>query len=408
MSASAETVAGHVLVVDDDTALLQALPQTLRLRMDGIRIDTSDSAESALVAVSATDYDAIISDIKMPGMDGLVLLRKVTELRPDTPVLLITGHGEHDLAIQALRGGAYDFIQKPIERDYLVASLKRAIQTRQLRHQVEEQRRAVEQHAALLEQIVAERTRELIQANEAKDAFLSVASHELRTPLTTLKALTQSMHRRLAMSGGSEAAHLERMERAIIRMELLVNDLVDASRIDSGKLAFRLDDGDIAELCRQVGEEQQAAANRPIEMELPDEPLPYIGDADRISQVLVNLISNAMKFSAADAPVTLTAERRGSEIIFSVRDRGAGIPPEDLAHIFERFYQVPETQVQVGSKIGLGLGLFICREIIERHHGRIWAESMLGMGSVFYVALPLASVNKVVGVRDPKYGMAYH
>src|SRR5581483_5038131 len=103
MSANAEIASGHVLIVDDDAALLEALPQALRLRMKGIRIDTSDSAGAALVAVAATDYDAIISDIKMPGMDGLTLLRKIVELRPDTPTLLITGHGEHDLAIQALR-----------------------------------------------------------------------------------------------------------------------------------------------------------------------------------------------------------------------------------------------------------------------------------------------------------------
>src|SRR6516164_2753828 len=105
----------HILLVDDDTALLQA-----------------------------HDYDAIVSDIKMPGMDGLALLAKIQELRPETPTLLITGHGEHQLAIQALRGGAYDFIQKPIDRDYVVAALQRAIQTHQLRRQVKEHQRALE------------------------------------------------------------------------------------------------------------------------------------------------------------------------------------------------------------------------------------------------------------------------
>src|SRR5215470_2422121 len=254
----------QILLVDDDVVLLEALPQALYLRLDEVGVDTCDSALEALKQIQEHEYDAIVSDIKMPGMDGLALLGQIQELRPDTPTLLITGHGEHDLAIQALRGGAYDFIQKPIERDYLVASLRRAIQARQLRRQVEEQHRALERHAATLEQTVAERTRELVRANQTKDAFLSITSHELQTPLTTLKALAQTTHRRLTTSGAAEATQLERMERAINRMEILVNDLVDTSRIESGKLAFRLDDGDLADLCRQVAEEQQAATQRTI------------------------------------------------------------------------------------------------------------------------------------------------
>ena len=126
----------RILIVDDDTALLQALPQALYIRMHDVDVDTSDSAVEALDLLQKSDYDAIVSDIKMPGMDGLALLAKVQELRPETPTLLITGHGEHDLAVLALRGGAYDFIQKPIDRDYFVAALRRAIHTRQLRRQV--------------------------------------------------------------------------------------------------------------------------------------------------------------------------------------------------------------------------------------------------------------------------------
>src|SRR5436190_15149642 len=168
----------NILIVDDDTALLQALPQALFLRMQNVNVDTSDSAAGALQLIRAREYDAVVSDIKMPGMDGLALLGKIRELRQDTPTLLITGHGDHNLAIQALRGGAYDFIQKPIDRDYFVAALDRAIQTHQLRCQVAEQQQALEQHARSLEQIVQERTRELIAANAAKDEFMSIASHE--------------------------------------------------------------------------------------------------------------------------------------------------------------------------------------------------------------------------------------
>src|SRR5579864_4288446 len=177
----------YILIVDDDTALLQALPQTVSLRMVEVRVDTSDSAPGALELIQENDYDVIVSDIKMPGMDGLALLEKIQELRPETPTLLITGHGEHQLAIQALRGGAYDYIQKPIDRDYFVAALRRAIQTHQLRRQVREHQRALELHAQSLERVVQNRTQELVQANAAKDTFLSMVSHELRMPLTSLE-----------------------------------------------------------------------------------------------------------------------------------------------------------------------------------------------------------------------------
>src|SRR2546430_10824556 len=162
----------RVLIVDDDSDLLQALPQALRLRMDGLTVDTADSAAAALGQIGAQDYDAIVTDIKMPGMDGLALLAEIRTHRPDTPTLMITGHGERDLVVHALRGGAYDFIQKPIDRDYFVASLRRAIQTRELGRRVKQQQLAVERHLNELEAIVEERTRDLGGTNKVIESPL--------------------------------------------------------------------------------------------------------------------------------------------------------------------------------------------------------------------------------------------
>lgn len=148
----------RILIVDDDRMLLQALPETLRLRMNEVEVEAVEDATEALRRIAETDYDAVVTDIKMPGIDGLALLERIRELRPEVPTLLITGHGEHDLAVQALRGGAYDFIAKPIDREYFVASLRRALQVRQLRRQVDQQRGELEHHATQLEQIVEERT----------------------------------------------------------------------------------------------------------------------------------------------------------------------------------------------------------------------------------------------------------
>ena len=376
-----------ILIVDDDSALLQALPEALHLRMEGLKIDTAESAVIALEQIAQTDYDAIITDIKMPGMDGLALLSRIKELRPETPTLLITGHGEHELTVQALRGGAYDFIQKPIEREYLVASLKRAIEARHLSRQVQEQRLALEHHAAQLEQTVQERTRKLLEANQAKEEFMSIASHELHTPLTSMKLLTQLARRQLERDHVPMVRHLTQMERSIGRMEQLINSLLDVARIESGKMEIRPEPCDLTTLCQQVVEEQAAVTDRAIVYTAPDETIEVEVDGERISQVITNLLSNALKYSPATSSVLLTLEQVGNSVILCVRDEGPGIPAEALPHIFDRFYRAPGIEVQSGSGVGLGLGLHICRQIVELHGGQIWAESTIGSGSDFYVAL---------------------
>src|SRR5207245_3839174 len=151
----------HVLIVDDDAALLEALPETLRLRMGGVTVDTADSAAAALDRIAAQDYDAIVTDIKMPGMDGLALLAEIRARRPDTPTLMITGHGEYDLAVRALRGGAYDFIQKPIDREHVVASLHEAIRAHALNRRMKDRQLALERCASELAAIVEKRARAL-------------------------------------------------------------------------------------------------------------------------------------------------------------------------------------------------------------------------------------------------------
>ena len=143
----------RVLLVDDDPALLEALPETLRLRMNGVTVDTADSAAAALDRIASQNYDAIVTDIKMPGMDGLALLSEIRARRPDTPILIITGHGEHALAVQALRGGANDFIQKPIDRDHFVASLRRAIRAHEQNRRARDRQAALKRCASELEEI---------------------------------------------------------------------------------------------------------------------------------------------------------------------------------------------------------------------------------------------------------------
>jgi PAS domain S-box-containing protein len=189
-----------ILIIDDDDALLEALPEALRLRMKDVVVHTSDSASAALDRIRTTEYDAFICDIKMPGMDGLTLLEEIRKVQPDTPTLLITGHGQHDLAVQALRRGAHDFIQKPIDREYLIASLNRLIEMCRLSRAIKQQRTALERHAGELEMLVQKRTHELLEANLAKAEFIGARDQALA------KAETAEERYRLLVEGVKDYA----------------------------------------------------------------------------------------------------------------------------------------------------------------------------------------------------------
>ncbi len=379
----------HILIVDDDTALLQALPQAIALRMKDVCVDIADSALGALQKVQEHEYDTIVSDIKMPGMDGLALIEQLQVLCPDTPTLLITGHGERDLAIQALRLGAYDFIQKPIDRSYFITALQRAIQARQMRRLIAEQQHALEQYTHQLEQTVAERTSELVEANAAKDVFMSMVSHELKTPLTTLKGITQMLCRRVERGDSVELKNLTLLESSVRRMELLVNDLLNTSLVDTGMFSLYRQPYDLVAACQELLAEYSAATGASFHIEMLAPTLEIDMDRERIGQVILNLLSNARKYAPKDSRITVRIERQDEQAIISVKDCGVGIPPEKLAHIFERFYRVPEIDIQTGSSSGVGLGLYIAQKIIERHEGSITAASVPGEGSIFTISLPL-------------------
>ena len=381
----------NILIVDDDHALLQALPQMLYLRMREVQVDTVDSALPALDRIQKHDYDAIVSDIKMPGMDGLELLTRVHELRPDAPVLLITGHGEHDLAIRALRGGAYDYILKPIDRDTFAAALQRAIQAHQLRRQVFAQHIALGQHAKALETMVQKRTHELVEANATKDKFLSIVAHELKTPLSNLESIAQVLSRQLEQADSVEAVKqgLVNMEHALNRTRVLVQDLLDTSLIETNMFVLHRKRCNLVDLCHQLLNEYTAGAGPQLTSEFTSDPIEAEVDEGRISQVLINLLSNARKYSRKGSPITVTLQQSGYETMISVRDMGVGIPSEALPHIFEQFYRVPGIEPQNGERAGTGLGLYISRKIVERHGGRIEVQSTPGSGSSFTVILPI-------------------
>ena len=484
-------MSGRILLVDDDAALLDALPKALRLRMNGLQIDTSETAFDALERIRETDYDAIVSDIKMPGMDGLALLHEIRELRPRTPTLMITGHGERDLAVQALRGGAYDFVQKPIDRDYFVASLERAIELRRLARQVEEQQIALERHARVLEhvddgvflvdddgflqhwnpaahaitgirpdealgrqaetvlpgwEVVAPLIpvgaapgpgsveakvvpleldgRELWLAvsgvsfsdgtvyafrslteeralDELKGEFIATVSHELRTPLAAIYGSAQTLLRTdLELDDSGRKRLLDVIAQEAERLSRIADEILFAGKLDTGQFSLGEQGFDVRTLAQDVVEEMRSALaaqeNISIELAVPDTIETVAGDPDKLRQVLINLIDNAVKYSPDGGRIEVAIEPREAGVRIVVKDEGLGIAPPHQRRICGKFYRVdPDLTRGVG---GTGLGLYICRELVRLMDGRLTVSSEEGKGSTFVVDLPVPA--QALGAGD--------
>lgn len=242
----------------------------------------------------------------------------------------------------------------------------------------------------------------LRETNAHMDTFLGMAGHELKTPLTSIKLSLQLAERRMqrlvehetvvANDGAPLLELLAHAQRQVERLNRLVNDLLNLSRVRVGKLDLHLEPTDLAVIVREAVEEQrQANPARTLVVQFPaDQRVPITADADRIGQVVINYLTNALKYSPAVRPVVVGIDVADHEARVWVRDQGPGLPAEEQERIWERFHQVKEIKVQSGSGVGLGLGLHICRTIIERHQGQVGVESAPGQGSTFWFILPLA------------------
>lgn len=228
---------------------------------------------------------------------------------------------------------------------------------------------------------------------QRKDEFIRMASHELKTPITALKGFTNLLQRRIARQGDeSSLSFLAKIDVQLNKLTKLISDLLDVSKIQVGKLEYREEDFDLDVLVQETIEIMQGMTKvHQLQFE-GQENIRVFGDRDRIGQVLINLLTNAMKYSPQADKVIVRVSANQEHAVLSVQDFGIGIVESYQARIFERFYQVmgPEEKTYPG----LGIGLFISHEIVMRHHGQIWLESQKGQGSTFYVSLPLRSAQK--------------
>jgi signal transduction histidine kinase len=360
-----------LLIVDDLRENLVALEALIR--QDDREIHQARCGDEALTLMLEHEFALAILDVQMPGMSGLELaaLMRGTERTRAIPIIFVSaGAKELNYAFRGYENGAVDFLYKPLDPHAVRSKVAVFVEIHRQRLQLQETQA------------------ELQRAIEMRDDFVSMVSHELRTPLNTLYLQTQ-LRRRMASGAQLSAVQLqamvERDEAQIRNMVRLIDDMLDVSRLRKGTLAIQPGNADLALLVKRVVEsyaDQAASVGCPIQLEAPAS-LPGVWDEFRIEQVVANLLTNAMRYGGGK-PVHVSVVSTGPDAEVIVQDQGIGIAPQDQARIFEQFERAGGKHVAPG----LGLGLYITRQIVEAHGGTISVQSSPGEGSQFTVRLP--------------------
>lgn len=517
-----------ILVVDDEPGVLTTVQAVLQ--REGYDVDAAGDGASALAAIGHTHYDLVLTDLKMPDVDGLAVLAEVRKRSPQTVTVIMTGFGSVGSALEAVQLGAYEYLLKPTEVSELKQAVERSLERKRLSeidtlyragwtitrsldpnliatevseavrrvlgvasaclvnlvslHQpgngseslrsvfedpglLEALRRGamVTQHdnfssltswlnengvasVALVPGIAHERlvcvlcadngaepyefhasaqrfldalagqtalalenasliselrqnntelaaaNRKLQELDKLKSQFLSVATHELRTPLSVILGYNSMLAETLeGKIDDEEKETLRESIAACKRLIRLVNSMLDITQIESGKMRMNVAPADLRQIVNSVAalfhhESRERGVH--LQMELPSRLPRLTIDAERIEQVLINLIGNAMKFTEAGGSITVSVRHHAGSIEVAVKDTGIGISAEDQAHIFDEFIQI-RRQASTRHRHGSGLGLAIAKRIIEAHAGTIAVSSSPGSGSTFRFAIPLES-----------------
>jgi len=371
----------HVLLIEDNAGDADLIRLRLIESKTPVQVSRVERLSEGLASLDRETPSVVLLDLNLPDSQGAETFRKVLAKAPDVPVVVLSGQNDEGLAIEALHQGVQDYLVK--------GAFSHGELDRVMRHAVERQ--------ALLQSLEMSRKQQL----EFKNQFLSHVSHELRTPLTCIHQFVTILLDGLAGEVSEEQReHLRTILRSTNQLGAMVRDLLEATRAESGKIRLDTRCISIAEPLRAAGAMMQAAArDKRINLDVAAEPgIPFaLGDTDRILEILINLIDNAIKFTPVDGSVTVRASRVRSDpdfVCISVSDTGPGVTPESRHLIFERLYQSPHS-VEGGRK-GLGLGLFITKELVTLQGGKIWVASEPGSGATFSFTLPLYVLPKLL------------
>ena len=398
----------RLLVVDDEESL--RITTAAIFEKEGYIVHTASSGDEAIALLVDTDYDLVLTDLHMEGGDGLSVLNQIRSSAPLTISVVLTGFASVESAIAALQEGAYDYLVKPCDIETMKHTIRRGVEHRRLMLAEQKARADLRELNLDLERRIEERTSELKRlnveledANRAKDVFLATLSHELRTPLTPVVGWIKLL-RSGTLDEKSVLQALDAIERNAWLQSRLIDDLLDTSRIATGKLHFEPKPTDLNVVVKAAVETVRAsAAARDIELSTSLWPtsLVVMGEPVRLQQIAWNLVSNAIKFTDPGGKVSVRTGMNGAEAYIEVVDTGVGISPEFLPHVFDRFRQADGSTSRRHG--GLGLGLAIADALAKMHGGRLEAQSGgEGQGATFTLHMQLAPKENVTPDKPVK------
>lgn len=382
-----------VLIVDDEESILKTL--SFNLSQQGYKVETASSGEECIEKFKQTEPDLVVTDLMMEGIGGIEVLKTIKRLKKDTMVIVLTGYGSMNTVVEALRLGAYDYLQKPCDRSELSLKISKCLDKQDLARQVDKlMLELVTTNSQLMGQMEEIRqneeklryyARELERNNKELESFAGIASHDLQEPMIKILWYSERLLESDTLQEGKERDYIERMNKSAERMMVLISDLLDLSRMISKGSPFET--VNLNDLVREVLDDLEISISKSnAAVNLCELPTLRV-DASQIRRLFQNLIGNALKFNKKGEPplveVTCDLSAEGHWRI-QVKDNGIGIDEEHLSRIFKPFERLHGRSQYEGS----GMGLAISEKIVERHGGTLTASSRKGEGSIFTVSLP--------------------
>lgn len=369
------------LLVDDLEENLVSLEALLR--REGLTLLKARSGDQALELLLEHDVALALIDVQMPGLNGFELaeLMRGNERTRRVPIIFVTaGSTESRWRFQGYEAGAVDFIQKPIEPDVLRSKADVFFELYCQRQQIASQRDELQLRAEALK-----------EADRRKDEFLATLAHELRNPLAPLRNGLDILQRN---PNGENAADIrDMMDRQLVHLVRLIDDLLDVSRVSQGKIELRKEIVGISDIIRSATEASRPlidVARHKLTIDRPDIELWVDGDQIRLSQALSNLLNNAAKYTPAEGKIGLSVRTEGANVVLKVTDDGIGMPDDMQTNVFQLFTQIDDHLQRAQG--GLGIGLALVKQLVEMHGGSVDAYSPgPGLGSSFTIRLPLTS-----------------
>lgn len=367
-----------ILVVDDEPQFERLILQRFRkqIRKEDYAFTFAMNGRQALDIINQDEeIDMVLTDINMPEMDGLTFIQRMKEDRPLLKAVIVSAYGDMQNIRTAMNLGAFDFVTKPIEFGDLETTIQKTLEEAELAQKIK------------MAQKLEERNTKLEELDELKTRFFTNISHELRTPLTVISGMAEQIeaHPERWLSKG-----LVLIKRNTFNLLNLVKQILDLRKLESGKMELQLTQKDLIPFLNYLSESfQSLAESRDIQLHFLKNEGTLIMDFDpeKLQRIIVNLLGNAVKYTAEGGDVYLLVDKLGETLQLRVKDTGIGIPASQLPYVFDRFFRAEEPHA--ASQEGTGIGLSLVRELVKLMEGTIEVESQEGVGTTFTIKLPI-------------------